>query len=91
VLPGRKTARTIATVCVNGLEQAQRDPNIDSENMEVASKVTIEHGSSDRPSAKDEHLSGVGVLCSKTERRRILVVELVNVFVHHSPVKRLVG
>ena len=78
-------------MCVNGLEQTQRDPNIDSENMEVACKVTVKHGSSDRASAENEHLGGVGVLGSKTKRCRILVVELVNIFVQYSPMKRLVG
>lgn len=78
-------------MCVDGLEQTERDPNIYSENVEVARKVTVEDGTSDRASAKDKHLGRVRVLGSKTKRSRILVVELVNVLVQWSPMKSLVS
>lgn len=78
-------------MCVNSLEQTERDPKVDSENVEVASNVAVEDGSSNRTSAKDEHLSRVGILSSKTKWSRVLVVQLVNVFVQWSPMKRLVS
>lgn len=86
-----QTTRTITAVRVDSLEQTERDPNVNSEDVEVAGEVAIEDGTSNRTGAKDEHLSRVGILCSKTERSRILVVDLVNISVHWSPMKRLVS
>ena len=86
-----QTTRTISAVRVDRLEQTERDPNIDSEDVKVARKVAVEDGTSDRTSAKDEHLGRVRVLGSKTKRCRILVVQLVNVLIHWSPMKSLVS
>jgi hypothetical protein len=78
-------------VCVDGLEETQGDPDVDSENVEVLGKVAVKQGSSDRARAKDEDFSGVSVLGGKTERRRILVVDFVDVLVESTSVKGLVG
>ena len=43
-------------MCVNGLEQTEHDPDVDSEDVEVLGKVAVEDGSSNCTGGKDEHL-----------------------------------
>jgi len=54
-------------VCVDGLKQMERDPDVDSEDVEVLGKIAVEDGSGNRTSGKDEHLGRVGVLGNKTK------------------------
>lgn len=78
-------------MCVNSLEQTERDPKVNGDDVQIACEVAVEDGTSDRTSAEDEHLSRVGIFCSKTKRSRVLVVNLVNMSVQYSPMKGLVG
>lgn len=78
-------------MCINGLEQTERDPDVNSENVEVAGEVAVKDGTSDRTSAEDKYLGRVGILGSKTKRSRVLVVNLVNMLVQWSPMKCLVS
>ena len=87
----RPTARTITTVRINSLEQTKRDPNINGDNVKVARKVAIKHGTCDGTRTKDKYLCGVGVLGSQAKRCRVLVVQLVNMLVQGSPMKCLVS
>ena len=76
---------------INSLEQTKRDPNINGEDVKVARKVAIKHGTCDGTRAKDKHLCRVGVLGSQAKRCRVLVVKLVNILVQWSPMKCLVS
>lgn len=81
---------TIARVCVNGLEEAESDPDVDGEDVEIAEEVAVEKRAGEGAGAEDEDLCGVGVLGGKAERRRVLVVDFVNVLVQRAEVKGLV-
>ena len=75
---------------IDGLEQAERDPDVHGEDMQVASEEAVEEGSTDGTHSQDEDFERVCVLSRKTEGRRVLVVNLVNVLVQRSIVKCLV-
>ena len=46
---------------INGLEKAERDPNVYSENVEVAAKHRVDDRPEDSASTKDEDFSRVRV------------------------------
>ena len=76
---------------IDGLEETERDPHVHREDVKVAAEGAVEERASDRAGSEDQHLSGVGILCSKTEGRRVLVVDLVDVLVENTGVESLVG
>lgn len=76
---------------IDSLEETKRDPNVDSENVQVTSVPAVQDRSSNSTSAKNEDFSRVGIFSSKTERCRILVMNLVNMLVQRASVERLMG
>ncbi len=82
--------RTVAGVGVNGLEETEGDPDVDSDDVEVVTERAVEDGAADRAGAEDHDLRRVCVLSRQSKRRRILVVDLVDVLVERTPVQRLV-
>ena len=77
-------------MCVDGLEQTERDPDVDGEDVQVMSEAAVENGTEDCASTEDEDLCRVSILGGKTEGRGVLVVNLVDVLVQGTPVERLV-
>lgn len=77
-------------MCVDGLEKAKGDPNIHGNDVEIPGKEAVEQRAGDRPRPENGDLSRVGVLCSEAKGGRVLVVDLVDVFVEGSVVQRLV-
>lgn len=86
----RIRARTVTAVRINGLEETESDPDVDGEDVQVATEHGVQDGANNRAGAEDEDLCRVGVLSGETERCRVLVVDFVNVLVEGSPVKSLV-
>ena len=82
---------TITAMRVDGLEETKGDPNIHGKDVEVPREVAIEERSQNCACSQNHNLSGVGILCSETERCRVLVVDLVNVLVQDTGVEHLVG
>lgn len=76
---------------VNGLEKTKDDPAVDSHNVKIATESAVEDGTSKGTGSEDEDFSGMSVLSSETEWRRVLVVNLVDVLVQGTPVKRTVS
>ena len=76
---------------IDGLEESEGDPDVHREDMKVATECTVQERAGDRARAENHDLSRVSVLRSKTERCRVLVVDLVNVLVKRAPVESLVG
>lgn len=89
----------VSRVSVDGLEQAQGDPDIDCENVEIGSDHAVEEGSTDCAQTKNENFNRVSVFgglgsqlgakrgiqeTHETEGSRELVVKLVNVLVQRS-------
>jgi len=81
----------VSTVSIDGLEETEDDPDVHGEDVEVASAKDIENWTSDCPSTEDEDFRWMGVLSSKTEGGRVLVVNFVDVLVHGTPVKELMS
>ena len=76
---------------IDSLEETEDDPNVHGEDVEVAGANDVENRTSDRSSTKDEDFSWMSVFGSKAERSRVFVVNFVDVLVHGTPVKELVG
>ncbi len=76
---------------VDGLEEAEGDPDVDGEDVEVLGDVAVEEGTADGARAEDEDLERVGVLCCETEGGGVLVVDLVDVLVERTEMEGLVG
>jgi len=79
----------VSAVSVDGLEETEGDPDVHGEDVEVASAEDVENRTSDRCSTKDEDFSWMGVLSGEAEGSRVFVVNLVDVFVHGTPVEEL--
>lgn len=78
-------------MCVDSLEEAEGYPDVNREDMQVAREVAIENRACNCSCAENENFSGVRIFCSKAERRRVLVMDLVNVLIEHTSVQCLMG
>lgn len=87
----RHMNRTISAVSINSLEQPQNDPNVNSDNVEVASKCGVEDGASEGSSTKNEYFGRVGIFSSKAKGCRVLVVQFVDMLVEDTSMERLVS
>lgn len=81
----------VARVGVDGLEEAEGDPDVHGDDMEVSRVHCPEDWTAECAEGKDERLERVGILCRETKGCAVLVVELVNVAVERTIVERLVG
>ena len=66
---------------VDSLEEAEDDPYVDGYNVQVLREEHVQKRAKDRARTKDEDLSRVGVFSCKAKRRRVPVVDFVNVLV----------
>ena len=76
---------------IDGLEEAERDPDVDGEDVQVVREVAVQDRPEDRARAQDEDLRRMRVLGAQTERRGVLVVHLVDVLVEDAFVEERVG
>lgn len=76
---------------INGLEETEDDPDVHGEDVEFASANDVENRTSDRSRTEDEDFGRMGILSSKAEGGRVLVVNFVDVFIHRTPVEELMG
>lgn len=58
---------TVSTVSIDGLEEAEHDPEVDGDDVQVRGEVAVQEGAEDGACAQDEDFSGVCVLGRKTE------------------------
>lgn len=83
-----KTPRKfVATVGIDSLEQAQDNPGVHGENMQVTSDSTPEDRAADGPEAENHHFNRGSIFSSQTKRCGILMVDFVNGFVEWTPMK----
>ena len=75
---------------IDGLEQAERDPDVHGKDVQVAGEEAVEEGSTDGTHSQNEDFERVSVLCRETEGRRVFMVDFVNVLVQRAVVQRLV-
>jgi len=66
---------------VDSLEEAEDDPDVDGDNVQVLREEHVQKRAEDRARTEDEDLSRMGVFGRKAKRRRVLVVDFVNVLV----------
>lgn len=76
----------VAGVRVDGLEDAQRDPDVHGQDVQVAGDGAPQDGRADGAEAEDHDFDGRRVLGCEAEGRGVLVVDLVDVFIQRSPV-----
>ncbi len=86
-----KMIRTITTVCINGLEEAKGDPDIDGEYVQVLREEAVNQRTENGSSPQNEDFRRVSVFGCQSERCRVLVVNLMNVLIEWPSVKRLVS
>ena len=82
--------KVIARVGVHDLEQADREPHDHRDDMELV-KGDPDQRPEKESEAQDERLQGMGVLGSESKRRRVLMVQFVNLFVENAPVEEPMG
>ena len=80
----------VAGVGVDGLEQAQRDPGVHGQDVQVAGNRAVQDGRKHRAEAEEHDLDRRRVLGRHAEGRRVLVVDLVHVLVEGPPVEHAV-
>ena len=78
-------------MCVDGLEKTKGDPNVDSEDVQVAAEHAVEDGAKDSSSSKDEYLCWMRILSSQPEGSGVLVMDFVNMLVQRTPMQSLVS
>lgn len=71
----------VTTVRINGLEQTEGDPAVHGQDVEVLGDGAPEDGASDATKTEDHDFNGRSVLSGQTERRGVLMVDLVDVLV----------
>ena len=76
---------------IDGLEKSEGDPDVDGDYVQVLPDPAVEQWSENCPCSEDHDLERMCVLGSETEGRRILVVELVNMFVKQGCVEELMS
>lgn len=77
----------VARVGINGLEQTQNDPHVHGDQMKVAGQRNPEDRAANSSNGEQHNLDGRGIFSSETERRRVGVVQLVDVLVKRAVVK----
>ena len=83
-----KTPRKfVATVGIDSLEQAQYNPDIHSENMQVTGESTPEDRGADGPEAENHHFNRRSIFGGQTKWCGILMVNFVNSLVEWTPMK----
>lgn len=80
----------ITTVRVDGLEQAQHNPDVHCEDVQVAGEGAPEDRASDSTETKNHDLDRRRVFGRQAERSRVLMVNFMDRLVKRTPVKSTV-
>lgn len=81
----------VAGVRVDGLEDTKNDPDVHGQDVKVLGDGAPQNGAADRAETEDHDFNRRRVFCCHTERRGVLVVDLVDVLVQRAPVHCAVG
>jgi hypothetical protein len=60
----KRPGEVVARVCVDCLEKTEGDPDVDCQNVKIASNGAVQEWAGDGALGEDEDLKWVGVLCS---------------------------
>jgi len=80
----------ITAVSINSLEETGCDPKIHGQDVEVTGDKAKNDGDDDCSSTKNHGFDRRGVLGSKSERSRVLMMDLMDVLVEEAEVKETV-
>jgi len=81
----------VARVGLDSLEEAEGHPDESGGQVEVVGEVAPDQRTANGAGTQDQDFNGVGVLGSETERRRPLMVKLVDVLVEGAVVETAVS
>lgn len=91
---GKEVAQTpreiVARVRIDSLEQTEDDPHVHSKQVQVSSDRHPQDGTANGTNSQQHNLDRRSILGSKTEGRRVGVVQLVDVLVERAIVQRAV-
>lgn len=82
--------KLVAGVCVDGLREAEHNPEVHCQDMQVLGDCTPQNGPKHGSETQEHDFNGRSVLGSQTKRRRVLVMDLVHISVKRTPVKQAV-
>ena len=82
--------KLVAAMGINGLEQTTHNPEVHSENVQVARDGAPKDRCAHSPKAENHDFNWGGVFSGHAEWSGVLVVYLMNVFVQWTPVQRSV-
>jgi hypothetical protein len=71
----------VTAVRIDGLKHAESNPAVHGEDVKILGDGTPDDRATDSTETKNHDLDGRGILSSKTERSRVLVVNLVDVLI----------
>lgn len=78
----------VTAVRINSLEQTTNDPEVHGQDVQFAGEKNPQDGDTDGASTEEHDLNRRGIFGSETERRRVCVMDLVDVLVQRTPMKR---
>jgi hypothetical protein len=82
----QRPGELISRMRINGLENAQRDPHVHGQDVQVLGDGAPQDGRADGAEAEDHDFDWGGVFGCEPEGRGVLVVDFVDVFVQGPPV-----
>lgn len=77
----------VSAVGIDGLEEPENDPCVHGQDVQVAGDGAPENWRADGWDTEKHNLDRGGVLSGEAERRRVLVVNFVDIFVERTPVE----
>lgn len=86
----KRPGEVVTAVGVDGLEEAEDDPEVHGHKVEVVGDQSPDNGAADNAETEEHDFDGRGVLSGETEGGAVGVVELVNRLVEGTVVERAV-
>ena len=77
--------KVVAAVRIDGLEEAEDDPDVHREDVQILADGAPQDGCTYCAHTEDHDFNWRGVLSSHAKRRRVLMVDLVDILVQWSP------
>jgi len=68
-------------VRINGLEETKGDPNVHSDDVQVLGELAVQQRPDNRSCSEYHHFKRVRVFRSQAKRRRVFMVQLVDVLI----------
>lgn len=81
----------VSAVRIDGLEEAQDDPDVHGQDVEVPGECAPEDRAADSSEPEDHDFDRGGVFSSHSEGSRVLVMDFVDAFVERRPVECAMG